>query len=154
MEDLRDMKIPDGMPALPRLPELPAPRENMETIETRFKEAYETFRQGRTHRLALETTTAAAVTKSVTGENGWSATLFGDFPGHLSIQTPTAYALRPLLEPLGEWWLSAVEKAVRECPEPENAARRKKYSRARSNAGQRFDIVRDPSGSPRGGRIH
>ena len=140
MEGRREMKIPDSMPALPRLPELPPPRENMETMETRFKEAYEAFRQGRMHRLALETRTAAAVTKWVTGENGWSATLFGTFPGHLSMQTPTAYALRPLLEPLGEWWLSAVERAVRECPEPENAARRKKNSRALNNASQQFDM--------------
>ena len=97
--------------------------------------------------------TAERVVRTLSGEHGWTATLFAINPEQPTLGMPEAYTLQNILEPLGEWWANAVEQAVTRCPEPENATRQSKTrygsNRISNTTGQWFSSTGDlllPSG--------
>ena len=113
--------------------ESPPAGENILEVAERFHQAQNLIKEGTIDERELGNRTAEAVARSITGEHGWTATLFGTSPDHLSINARYAYALQNILLPLADWWITAVENAVIHCPAPESAARqsRTKSGRAR-----------------------
>ena len=61
--------------------------------------------------------------RTVTGNHGWTATIFGPTPDYPSVHPAAGHALQDILIPLADWWIAAVTEAVTNCPEPENARR-------------------------------
>ena len=80
-------------PALPTLPEFPPAGENILEAAERFHQAQNLIKEGTIDERELGNRTAEAVARSITGENGWTATLFGTSPDHLSINAQHASAI-------------------------------------------------------------
>ena len=118
---MRVQKMPT-LPNLPPLPELGPAEENMMTVQERFSQADRLIRDGTRDEASLRDHNKTLV-RSVTGANGWSATLYGLNSQHLQMVPKVAYALENLLKPLGDWWMEAIENTVAHCPEPDEAVR-------------------------------
>ena len=105
-------------PTTPPLPELGNADELMQAIDQRFSETMNWREQN-----DITENLRRMPARRIQGENGWSATLFGNASKDPAGNPESVYALEPILHTMGEWWERAVRDAVLGCPEPEGARR-------------------------------
>ena len=147
------MTTKSQMSALPPLPAFPPAEQTLQEVIERLNEAKQSLRDRTITEQELRNRTAERVIRSITGQHGWTATLFGIDPRQPTLSIPAAYALQNILGPLADWWAAVVEDAVTRCPEPENAKRQSKTrygaNRIMKTTGQWFSSTGDltlPSG--------
>ena len=107
------MTTRERMEKLPALPDLGQPEKNMANFRRRLEEAKSYIGYGLNPEV-----TPREVTKTIQGEQGWSATLYAWRPGEMYMGASIAYALEDILIPLADWFVDTVSEAVMECPAP------------------------------------
>ena len=119
----------DEMPALPPPPPLMPAELIIDTAVTKLA-AYERYErttpgndQDSRDIRELQERRGDRPFRTVRGENGWSATLFGTGPASPILAPWAEYIFLETLKELAAWWEDAVRDAVAQCPEPENGAR-------------------------------
>ena len=107
-----------------KMPQFPDPSEMLPQIQERYDRLDILLRHRDIPRAKdLQQPLLGRIPRTISGDNGWTATLFG-LNTHIPQANPTAtYALWPVLDRLASWWEELVEDAVKTCPEPENATR-------------------------------
>ena len=118
--------MPRAKTAIP-MPKMPSREEVQASIQERLQgQADIRIRQDSWMTQEMCDQVRARLSRTITGENGWSATLFGAEPNGSSMKPNLGYILMEVLEPLSNWWTETVREAVVECPAPEGATRQRK----------------------------
>ena len=104
--------------------QFPDPSEMLPQIQERYDQLEILLRHRDLPRaMDLQKALRDRIPRTITGDNGWTATLFG-LNTPIPLANPTAtYALWPVLDRIASWWENLVETAVKTCPEPENATK-------------------------------
>ena len=100
------------MPALPPFPEFPTPEQNIREFQERLQEIDLILRTGTPTKGEMQQQVTQSISRYITSENGWTATLFGLWPNHLSIDIKPAFAFQSIFKEIADWWLSTVEDSV------------------------------------------